>query len=100
MFRSLKSLYFSNRKNYTFNEDFIISDFIISENKVSFKLLTFFDDFGIEEFIILDKQLHELFNSKEVVFSVDKISFCESLKREVKLLVCVCSSSDSFISVL
>ena len=59
MFRSLKSLYFSNRKNYTFNEDFIISDFIISENKVSFKLLTFFDDFGIEEFIILDKQLHE-----------------------------------------
>lgn len=80
MFRSLKSLYFSNRKNYTFNEDFIISDFIISENKVSFKLLTFFDDFGIEEFIILDKQLHELFNSKEVVFSVDKISLTNDLK--------------------
>ena len=80
MFRSLKSLYFSNRKNYTFNEDFIISDFVISENKVSFKLLTFFDDFGIEEFIILDKQLHELFNSKEVVFSVDKISLTNDLK--------------------
>lgn len=92
MFRSLKSLYFSNCKNYTFNEDFIIENIEMEDNKIFFKLLTFFDDFGIEEILILDKQLHEIFNPKEVKFTLEKILKSNDLKEYYYLI-----SYDEFI---
>lgn len=80
MFRSLKSLYFSNCKNYTLSEDFIILNFLKNENEISFKLLTFSDDIGIEELITLDKELQELFNDIKVEISVEKISLNDKFK--------------------
>jgi len=62
MYRSLKSFYFSQRKNYSLSEDFIIDEFIFGDDKIDFKLLTDSNDIGIDELIILDKELHEIFN--------------------------------------
>ena len=70
MYRSLKSFYFSQRKNYSLSDDFIIDEFIFGDEKISFRLLTNSDDIGIEELIVLDKELHEIFNGREVDFSV------------------------------
>ena len=61
MYRSLKSFYFSQRKNYSLSEDFIIDEFIFGDDKIDFKLLTDSNDIGIDELIILDKELHEIF---------------------------------------
>ena len=68
MYRSLKSFYFSQRKNYSLSEDFIIDEFIFGDDKIDFKLLTDSNDIGIDELIILDKELHEIFNGREVNF--------------------------------
>ena len=73
MYRSLKSFYFSQRKNYSLSEDFIIDEFIFGDDKIDFKLLTDSNDIGIDELIILDKELHEIFNGREVNFSVQNI---------------------------
>jgi len=73
MYRSLKSFYFSQRKNYSLSEDFIIDEFIFCDDKIDFKLLTDSNDIGIDELIILDKELHEIFNGREVNFSVQNI---------------------------
>lgn len=73
MFRSLKSLYFSNERNYEFSEDFIISDISELEGGIKFKLLSFSDDVGIEELILLDKDLHEIYSGISVDFSIEKI---------------------------
>lgn len=73
MFRSLKSLYFSNEKNYEFSDDFIISEILETEGGIKFKLLSFSDDFGIEELIVLDKDLHEIYLGKSLDFSIEKI---------------------------
>ena len=77
MYRSLKSFYFSRRKNYSLSEDFIIDEFVFGDEKISFKLLTNSDDIGIEELVVLDEELHELFNGKEVEFSVQTFSNAE-----------------------
>lgn len=77
MYRSLKSFYFSRRKNYSLSEDFIIDEFVFGDEKISFKLLTNSDDIGIEELVVLDEELHELFNGKEVEFSVQTFSNTE-----------------------
>ena len=77
MYRSLKSFYFSRRKNYSLSEDFIIDEFVFGDEKISFKLLTNSDDIGIEELMVLDEELHELFNGKEVEFSVQTFSNAE-----------------------
>ena len=73
MYRSLKSFYFSQRKNYILSEDFIIDEFIFGDDKIDFKLLTDSNDIGIDELIVLDKELHEIFNGREVNFSVQNI---------------------------
>ena len=77
MYRSLKSFYFSQRKNYSLSDDFIIDEFIFGDEKISFRLLTNSDDIGIEELIVLDKELHEIFNGREVDFSVQNFSKSE-----------------------
>jgi len=77
MYRSLKSFYFSQRKNYSLSDDFIIDEFIFDDEKISFRLLTNSDDIGIEELIVLDKELHEIFNGREVDFSVQNFSKSE-----------------------
>ncbi len=73
MHRSLKSFYFSNKKEYTLSDDFIIYDFYQKDEKIFLKLLTDSDDVGIEEILVLDKELHELFNGIEVEFFVEKL---------------------------
>ena len=74
MYRSLKSFYFSLRKNYSLSEDFIIDEFVFGDEKIDFRLLTNSENVGIEELVVLDKELHEIFNGREVKFSVQTFS--------------------------
>ena len=74
MYRSLKSFYFSQRKNYSLSDDFIIDEFVFGDEKIDFRLLTNSDEVGIEELVVLDKELHELFNGREVNISVQSFS--------------------------
>ena len=74
MYRSLKSFYFSLRKNYSLSEDFIIDEFVFGDEKIDFRLLSNSENVGIEELVVLDKELHEIFNGREVKFSVQTFS--------------------------
>ena len=44
------------------------------DEKIDFRLLTNSDEVGIEELVVLDKELHELFNGREVNISVQSFS--------------------------
>ena len=73
MFRSLKSFYFFNGKEFNFTDDYIISDIIETIENINFKLLTYSDNIGYEELIELEKDLHEIYNGRSVIISLNKI---------------------------